>query len=133
MCTCQLEHNFVTKGCNRPAFLLVCGVIWSGVLIFPPMNIYIKVCNTSIIFFFINLSRRYESIPQHLQKLEQPCYTCSKVPWYFVYLFIFFFTQSTLLVYTFLIMVIENFQKNHWIQHENTQHVVVTKNQNKLL
>ena len=30
-------------------------------------------------------------------------------------------------------MVVENFQKYHWIQHTNTQPVVITRKRNKLL
>ena len=43
------------------------------------------------------------------------------------------FTQFTLLLYKSLIMVVEIFQKYHWIQHTNTQPVVITWNRNKLL
>ena len=49
-----------------------------------------------------------------------------------VYIFVCF-TQFTLLVYKSLIMVVENFQKYHWIQHTNTQPVVITRKRNKLL
>ena len=54
-----------------------------------------------------------------------------------VYLFIFYifvcFTQFTLLVYKSLIMVVENFQKYHWIQNKNAQPVVIMTKRNKLL
>ena len=40
-------------------------------------------------------------------------------------IFLYFcFAQFTLLVYKSLIMVVENFQKYHWIQHKNAQPVV---------
>ena len=49
-----------------------------------------------------------------------------------LYFYIFVgFTQFTLLVYKSLIIVVENFQKYHWIQHKNAQSVViVTKRKN---
>ena len=59
-------------------------------------------------------------------------YTANKAPTLFVCLY-FCFTQFTLLVYKSLIMVVENCQKYHWIQHENTQPVVIKRNRNKLL
>ena len=49
-------------------------------------------------------------------------------------IFLYFFSvQFTLLVYKALIIVVENFQKYHWIQHKNTQPVVITRKRNKLL
>ena len=51
----------------------------------------------------------------------------------FVYISLFFcLAQFTLFVYKSLIIVVENFQKYHWIQHENTQPVVVMRERNKL-
>ena len=48
--------------------------------------------------------------------------------------FIFFcLAQFTLFVYKSLIIVVENFQKYHWIQQETTQPVVVTRRRNKFL
>ena len=51
----------------------------------------------------------------------------------FVYVFFLCFTQFTLFVYKSLIIVVENFQKYHWIQHKKTQPVVVMTERNKLL
>ena len=39
----------------------------------------------------------------------------------------------TLFVYKSLIIVVEIFQKYHWIQHKKWQPVVVTRKRNKLL
>jgi len=53
-----------------------------------------------------------------------------------VCLFIFLYfclAHFTLLVYNSLIMVVENFQKYHWIQHKNAQPVVIMTKRNKLL
>ena len=50
----------------------------------------------------------------------------------FVYIFVCF-TQFTLLVYKSLIIVVENFQKYHWIQHKNSQPVVIMTKRIKLL
>ena len=51
-----------------------------------------------------------------------------------LYFYIFVcFTQLTLLVYKSLIMVVENFQKYHSIQHKNAQPVVIMTKWNKLL
>ena len=62
---------------------------------------------------------------------SQRLYVCLFIYLHF-YIFVGF-TQFTLLVYKSLIMIVENFQKYHWIQHTKTQRVVVTKKQNKLL
>ena len=52
----------------------------------------------------------------------------------FLFIFLFFYlAQLTLFVFKSLIIVIENFQKYHLIQHEKTQPVVVTRERNKLL
>ena len=45
----------------------------------------------------------------------------------------FCLAQFTLFVYKSLIIVVENFQKYHWIQQETTQPVVVTRRRNKFL
>ena len=55
--------------------------------------------------------------------------TYSKPPT-FAYIFVCL-AHFTLFVYKSLIMVVENFQKYHWIQHENTQPVVVMRERNK--
>ena len=48
-------------------------------------------------------------------------------------LFIFlYFTQFTSFIYKSLIIVVENFHKNHLIQHKKTQPVVVTRDRYKL-
>ena len=56
----------------------------------------------------------------------------------FLFIFPYFyisicFTQFTLFAYKSLIMIVENFQKYHRIQHKKTQPVVVTREQNKSL
>ena len=51
----------------------------------------------------------------------------------FVCLYFFCLAQFTLFVYKSLIIVVENLQKYHWIQHEKTQRVVVTRGRHKLL
>ena len=48
-------------------------------------------------------------------------------------LFIFLFHKIYFTVYKSLIMVVENFQKYHWIQHIITQPVVIMTKRNKLL
>ena len=45
----------------------------------------------------------------------------------------FCFVHFTLLVYKSLIMVVENFQKYHWIQHKNAQPLVLVTKRQKLL
>ena len=42
-------------------------------------------------------------------------------------------TPLTSYVYKSFIMVVENFQKYHWIQHKNAQPVVMMTKRNKLL
>ena len=39
--------------------------------------------------------------------------------------------QFTLFVYKYLIIVVGKFQKYHWIQHTNTQPIVVMRERNK--
>ena len=54
----------------------------------------------------------------------------------FIFLFLFLYfclAHFTLLVYKSLIMVVQNFQKYHWIQHKNAQPLVIMTKRNKLL
>ena len=74
------------------------------------------------------------------ESLYKYAYTASKPPTLFGYLFVYLFVclyfclaHFTLLVYKFSIMVVENFQKYHWIQHTNAQPVVIMAKRNKLL
>ena len=61
------------------------------------------------------------------ESLYKCAYTASKAPTLFVYIFLYYcLSQFTLLVYKSSIMAVENFEKYHWIQHKNTQFVVVT-------
>ena len=108
-------------------------------------NIYINTCrcvytwNNIYTCMYVNtwiikLSKRYECISLLLWNLLQmparQANLCHLSVYIFIYIFFFAcFAQFTLLVYKSLIMVVENFQKYHWIQHTNTQPVVVTKNE----
>ena len=75
------------------------------------------------------------------ESLYKCAYICKHICAYrctsdFVCLFVclyFCFAQFILLVYKSLIMVVEIFQKYHWIQHTKTQRVVITRERNKLL
>ena len=63
-------------------------------------------------------------------------HTVGKLLRLYVCLFIFLyfcFAHFTLLLYKSSIMVVENFQKYHWIQHKNVQPVVIMTKRNKLL
>ena len=71
-----------------------------------------------------------------MRKLSLTYCTPNKPPRLSVCLFIYIFVgfiQFTLLFYKSLIMVVENFQKYCWIQHTNTQSIVITRKRNKLL
>ena len=84
---------------------------------------------------FIKLSKRYESISCFCESLNKGS-TYSKPPRLSVSLYFYIFvcfTQFTLFVYKSSLMVAENFQRYLWIQHSNTQPVVITRKWNKLL
>ena len=84
----------------------------------------------------IKLSKRYECNSIAFAKALTNAGTPGKFPRLSVYISIFLYfciAHFTLLVYKSLIMVVENFQKYHWIQHTNTQPVVITRKRNELL
>ena len=77
--------------------------------------------------YLFKLSKRYESISCFCESLNKGEHVeqTSEFICLSVYIFVCF-TQFTLLVYKSLIMIVGNFQKYHWIQHTNTQPVVIT-------
>ena len=50
-----------------------------------------------------------------------------------IFVLFFCFTRFTLFAFKSLIIIIENFQKYHRIQHRNAQRVVIMNERNKLL
>ena len=113
--------------------------VYTNVLIRPAnLRLCLSVCLSIFLFrtiYFIKLSKRCECISLLLWKLIQMCLHDQRTSDHvclFVCLYLCF-AQFTLLVYKSLIMVVENCQKYHWIQHTNTQPVVITRKWNKLL
>ena len=60
--------------------------------------------------YFIACVKAYTNVPTRPAKLRG-IFACN----------FFLLAQFTLLVYKSLIMVVEKFKKQHWIQHKNTQ------------
>ena len=82
------------------------------------------------------LSKRYECNSIAFAKALTNAGTPSKFLRLSVYIFIFLYfciAHFTLLVYKSLIMVVNFFQKYHWIQHKNAQPVVIMTERKNLL
>ena len=79
--------------------------------------------------YFLSWAKDMNAFHCFCESLYKCACTASKAPT----LFIFLFHKIYFIVYKSLIMVVENFQKYHWIQHTNTQPVVITRKRNKLL